>query len=92
MDTTKTVDVWEETVTIPTYQAGQPEIEVYQEDIALRNRLYCNYLRALGEFGLGNEEKAEALLCEILEEQADYQCAIAHLKLVRPRRKGKKWF
>ncbi|MCC8152007.1 MAG: DUF5107 domain-containing protein [Lachnospiraceae bacterium] len=65
------------------FAVSLPEIEVYQEDIALRNRLYCNYLRALGEFGLGNREKAEKLLCRILEEQADYQGAIAHLKVFR---------
>lgn len=65
------------------FAVSLPEIEVYQEDIVLRNRLYCNYLRALGEFGLGNTKMAEKLLCEILEEQTDYQGAIAHLEMIR---------
>ncbi len=68
------------------FAVSLPEIEVYQEDIALRNRLYCNYLRALSEFGLGNRKRAEELLCEILEAQADYQGALAHLKMFRQER------
>lgn len=65
------------------FAVSLPEIEVYQENIAQRNRIYCNYLRALGEFGLGNPEKAENLLLGILKEQADHQGAIAHLAMIK---------
>ncbi len=61
------------------FAVSLPEIDVFQEDIGLRNELYCNYLRALGALGLGDTGKAERLLTQILERQADYQGAIAHL-------------
>ena len=34
-------------------------------------------LRALGHLGLGEKEKAEGLLTQILEKQGDYQGALA---------------
>jgi len=64
------------------FAVSLPEIEIYQEDLEKRNRLYCNYLRALGSIGLYELEKAARLLKEILSEQADYQGALEHLELV----------
>ena len=55
-----------------------PELEVFQDDIALRNRQYCNYLRALGCLGLGRRSEAAQLLDDVLAKQKDYQGAIAH--------------
>lgn len=52
------------------FAVSQPELEVYQEDMQLRNIIYCNYLRALGYIGLGEKTKASTLLHEILEKQA----------------------
>ncbi len=57
------------------FAVSLPEIEVYQDDILLRNTQYCNYLRMLGAKGLGETEKAEALAAEILSRQNDYQFA-----------------
>ena len=59
------------------FAVSLPEIEVYQDDIALRNTQYCNYLRALGALGLGEEEKAKDLLNGILEKQCDTATALA---------------
>lgn len=64
------------------FAVSLPEIEVYQDDIGLRNTQYCNYLRALGNLGLGNKEKASQLLNDILSKQADYQGAISHIRLL----------
>ena len=61
------------------FAVSLPEIEVFQDDIDLRNKQYCNYLRALGALGLGEEEKARQLLTEILEKQCDTATAIALL-------------
>lgn len=54
------------------FAVSLPEIEVYQDDIQLRNDQYYNYLRALGALGLQNKEKACLLLEEILKKQPDY--------------------
>ena len=58
------------------FAVSLPEIEVFQEDLKLRNVQYCNYLRALGHLGLGENEKAGELLKEILAKQSDYQGAL----------------
>ena len=58
------------------FAVSLPEIEVYQDDIVLRNTQYCNYLRALGALGLGEEEKARALFAGILENQCDDAAAL----------------
>ena len=68
------------------FAVSLPEIEVFQDDIALRNTQYCNYLRALGSIGLGQREKAEALLNEILEKQTDYQSVFPYMDM----KQGKK--
>lgn len=59
------------------FAVSLPEIEVFQEDLELRNIQYCNYLRALGHLGLGENEKARELFREILAKQSDYQGALA---------------
>ena len=60
------------------FAVSMPELEVFQDDIALRNRQYCNYLRALGCLGLGRRSEAAQLLDDVLAKQKDYQGAIAH--------------
>lgn len=60
------------------FAVSMPELEVFQDDIALRNRQYCNYLRALGCLGLGRRSEAARLLDDVLAKQKDYQGAIAH--------------
>jgi tetratricopeptide (TPR) repeat protein len=65
------------------FAVSLPEIEVYQDDLQLRSTQYCNYLRALGALGLGEKGKAQKLLTEILQKQADYQGALAHMKMCR---------
>ncbi len=60
------------------FAVSMPELEVFQDDIALRNRQYCNYLRALGCLGLGRKEEAAELLDKVLLNQKDHQGAIAH--------------
>lgn len=62
------------------FAVSLPEIEVFQDDIALRNIQYCNYLRALGNIGINKHNEARILLETILNKQDDYQGAIAHLK------------
>ena len=60
------------------FAVSLPEIEIFQDDISLRNSQYCNYLRALGHIGLNEKDKALKLLEDILSKQEDYQDALAH--------------
>ncbi len=63
------------------FAVSLPEIEVFQDDIVLRNVQYCNYLRALGSIGINKKSVAKKLLKDILIKQDDYQGAIAHMNL-----------
>lgn len=65
-----------DTVSYDFFAVSLPEIEVFQDDIALRNEQYCRYLRALGHLGLGQTAEARVLLMEILAKQPDYQGAL----------------
>lgn len=62
------------------FAVSLPEIEVFQDDLPLRNTQYCRYLRALGAAGLGEKEKAVSLLNEILGKQNDHFKAEAFLR------------
>lgn len=53
------------------FAVSLPEIEVYQDDIQLRNDQYCNYLRALGALGLQDKEKPACFLRKSLRNQPD---------------------
>ena len=44
---------------------------MFQEDLRSRNTRYCSYLRALGELGLGETEKASSLMDEARRSPAE---------------------
>lgn len=69
-------------VTYDYFAVSLPEIEVFPDNIKLRNTLYCKYLIGLGKLGIGEREKASALLKEILDKRPSYQGAIQHLPLL----------
>lgn len=71
------------------FAVSLPEIEVFADDIALRNRQYCNYLRALGCLGLEQTEKAQRLFEEILTLQPDYQGACSIGRRNNPAQPGR---
>lgn len=58
------------------FAVSLPEIEVFQDNLQLRNTQYCNYLRALGALGLGDKTKAQNLFENIRILQKDYQFAV----------------
>ena len=60
------------------FAVSLPEIEVFADDIALRNTQYCRYLRGLGHLGIGETNKANDLFCEVLKLQPEHQGALEH--------------
>ena len=48
-------------VEVDFFAVSLPEIEMFQEDLGLRNTRYCTYLRGLGALGLGAPEAASLL-------------------------------
>jgi tetratricopeptide (TPR) repeat protein len=65
------------------FAVSLPEIEVFPDNIQLRNDTYCNYLIGLGYLGLGKLEKAGSFFDKILEEQPNYQGVIRHKKMLK---------
>lgn len=68
-----------DTVAYDYFAVSMPNTVVFDDDIQLNNTIYCQYLMALGNIGLGNTEKARELLEGILVIRPDHQGAIRHL-------------
>ena len=64
------------------FAVSLPELDVFPIDMQQRNDVYCRYLMALGEMGLGHREKAAALFEQILAVQPDHQGALEHRALL----------
>lgn len=54
----------EDQVKIEYFAVSLPEFLIFDEDYTARNRAHCYYLMALGNIGLGHQEKADAFLKE----------------------------
>ncbi len=54
----------EDQVKIEYFAVSLPEFLIFDEDYTARNRAHCYYLMALGNIGLGDEEKAAGFLKE----------------------------
>ncbi|MDE7043616.1 MAG: DUF5107 domain-containing protein, partial [Acetatifactor sp.] len=54
----------EDRVKIEYFAVSLPEFLIFDEDYTARNRAHCYYLMALGNIGLGRQEKADAFLRE----------------------------
>lgn len=63
------------------FAVSLPATVVFTEDIQKNNKIYCQYLIALGHLGLGETAKAKAELATILTEVPDHQGAIRHLEM-----------
>lgn len=62
------------------FAVSLPELEVFPNDIKLRNTIDCKYLMALSAIGLGDYEKARDGLDEVLALQGNHQGAIEHVR------------
>lgn len=61
------------------FAVSLPNTVMFEDDIELNNTLYCEYLIALSQIGLGNQQKAKEKLQQILAIRPDYQGALRHL-------------
>lgn len=67
---------------IDYFAVSLPDMLVFDIDINRRNRIHCTYLVALGYLGSGDENKASALLNEVLTMDLNHQGAAAHLRMM----------
>ena len=67
----------EDQVKIQYFAVSLPEFLIFDEDYTLRNRAHCYYLMALGNMGLGDEEKAAGYLWEAVKiEPSHMMCRV----------------
>lgn len=65
------------------FAVSLPNTAMYKEDLQLNNEIYCHYLMALSQLGLGNPQKAETIFKDILAKNPNHQGALRHLALIR---------
>ena len=71
-----------DTVRIDYFAVSLPDLQLFDEDLTLRNKMHCEYLIALGSYGLGDYERARLHFRLVLSKDCAYQGAIDHLGLL----------
>ena len=72
---------WYDRVKIDYFAVSLPDLQLFDEDLSLRNRAHCEYLIALGSIGLGDRKRAEACFDAVLEINRAHQGAIFRRQL-----------
>lgn len=50
-----------------------PDLQIWEDDMDLRNKIHCYFLMALGHMGLGNKEKAMTFFHKVKEMDVNHQ-------------------
>ena len=51
-------------VKIDYFAVSLPDLQIFEEDLNIRNRVHCLFMRGLGMLGMGEETKAEDCFAE----------------------------
>jgi len=68
-----------EKIRLDYFAVSLPDLLIWDEDMALRNKVHCNYLQGLGYLGKGNKKLAEKYLNEAFKLNINHQGVQAHL-------------
>ena len=63
------------------FAVSLPDLQLFDEDLSLRNRAHCEYLIGLGSCGLGDRERARKCFDAVLKINRSHQGAILHRQL-----------
>ena len=69
-------------VKIDYFAVSLPDLQLFDEDLSVRNRAHCEYLIALGSYGLGDRARAAACCGAVLAIDRCHQGAILHKQLL----------
>jgi tetratricopeptide (TPR) repeat protein len=69
-------------VRIDYFAVSLPDFLVFEDDLNLRNRVHCHYMKALGLLGLGRRAQAKKELERVLESDAAHGGAVLHKRLI----------
>jgi tetratricopeptide (TPR) repeat protein len=70
-------------VRIDYFAVSLPDLLVFDQDLNLKNRIHCIYLKALGNLGLMKFETASRLFEEVLAFNINHQGALIHKQMLR---------
>ena len=69
-------------VKIDYFAVSLPDLQLFDEDLSVRNRAHCEYLIALGSYGLGDAARARKSYDAVLSIDAAHQGALLHRRLL----------
>ena len=69
-------------VRIDYFAVSLPDLQLFDEDLTVRNRAHCEYLIALGSYGLGDMERAKAYYDAALAIDCAHQGVLLHRQLI----------
>ena len=69
-------------VRIDYFAVSLPDLQLFDEDLTVRNRAHCEYLIALGSYGLGDMTRAEKCYDAVLAIDCAHQGAVIHRQLL----------
>lgn len=69
-------------VTMDYFAVSLPDLLIWDDDLQLRNTVHCNYMMALGHYGLGNTEKAKRYLSVAQQIDHDHCGMLAFANLI----------
>ncbi|UAY56882.1 DUF5107 domain-containing protein [Arachidicoccus terrestris] len=72
-----------EQVSIEYFAVSLPNLLIFEDDLSLRNRLNCLYLKGLGYLGLKEFGKAESCFREVLKNDNTHMGAFIHTTLLK---------
>lgn len=70
-------------IKIDYFAVSLPDLLIWEDDLNKRNELFCKYLIGLGQFGLGDFEKARSSFKQVLENNRYHGGAFIHLELFK---------
>lgn len=70
-------------VKIDYFAVSLPDLQLFDENLTIRNRAHCEYLIALGSQGLGDIQRARKCYDTVLSVDCAHQGAVIHSALLR---------
>lgn len=69
-------------VKIDYFAVSLPDLQLFESDLTVSNRAHCEYLIALGSYGLGDTERARKCFDAVLAIDNEHQGALLHRQLL----------
>lgn len=72
----------DDNIEIDFFAVSLPDMQIFNDDLNLKNTNHCNFMMGLGYLGLGEKEKSKKYLLNVFEKDKAHQGAYIHLKLL----------